>query len=277
MFVIRPTGHTRLAAVIGKPVRHSLSPAIHNRAFEAADLNWSYVAFEVETGQGAAAVEAMRVLGIGGLSVTMPHKFDVVKAVDEKTTTVEALDSCNCVFWRDGKLVGDSTDGDGFVRSLRLDDGIDIAGKRLAIVGTGGAARSLIEAAGRHGADDIVVLSRSKHSAEAAADLADCARAGTLSDVSSMDMVVNASPLGMAGGPGPAETPVPVDLLAEHHVVVDIVYNPRQTPLLVAARERSCKAVDGLGMLVHQAAIAFEHWTGVEAPLDVMRSTASTR
>jgi shikimate dehydrogenase len=269
-----PTGRTRLAAVIGDPVRHSLSPRIHNAAFGSLDLDWVYVALPVAAGRGAAAVAAMATLGIDGLSVTMPHKADAAAAVEARTPAVEVLGVCNCVFRRDGSLVGDNTDGDGLVRSLRLDNGVDPTGARVMVVGTGGAACSIIEAVGRAGAAEIVVAGRSAERTGKAAALAEQARPGTLDEVARADVVVNATPVGMSGGPDPGGAPVPAEALLASQVVVDIIYEPRETPLLAAAARRGATTVNGIGMLVHQAAIAFEHWTGAEAPLDVMRRAA---
>lgn len=259
--------------MIGDPVRHSLSPTLHNAAFEALGLDWIYVALPVGAGDGGKAIEAMATLGIDGLSVTMPHKVAVAAAVDRRTAVVERLGVANCVF-RDGPdLVADSTDGDGFVRSLAA-DGHSLSGARVMVIGTGGAARSLIEALGRAGCDEIVVTSRAASRAAEAATLAPGARAGLVDEASAMDVIVNASPVGMAGGPDPEGIPLPIEAISSQQVVVDIVYQPRQTPLLAAAAARGATAVNGLGMLVHQAAIAFEHWTGRAAPVEVMQRSA---
>ncbi len=263
-----------MAAVIGDPVRHSLSPTIHNAAFSALDLDWVYVALPVAAGQGAAAVASMATLGIDGLSVTMPHKADVAAAVDRRTAAVEALGFCNCVY-RDGNdLVGDSTDGDGLVRSLTADEGVSPEGARVLVIGTGGAASAIIDAMGRHGAGEIIVVSRDHDRATEAARLATAARAGTSDEASTVDIIVNASPVGMAGGPAADASPLPVELLHRGQVVVDIVYQPRVTPLLAAADAVGARTVNGVGMLVHQAALAFERWTGQAAPVDAMLAAA---
>ena len=251
-----------------------MSPVIHNAAFAALELDWVYVALPVSAGHGGDAVAAMRTLGIDGLSVTMPHKADVAAAVDARTAAAERLGFCNCVF-RDGdRLVGDSTDGDGLIRSLELDEGLAVDGARAMVIGTGGAASAIIEALGRHGAADIVVCSRRRERAEAAARLATTARPGTPSDASGVDLLINASPVGMAGGPDPDGSPLDEELLADNHAVVDIVYQPRTTPLLAAAARRGATVVNGVGMLVHQAALAFERWTDEPAPIDVMLAAA---
>lgn len=247
-----------------------MSPTIHNASFAALGLDWVYVALPVPAGAAGAAVEAMRVLGIDGLSVTMPHKDDVAAAVDRRTDAVERLGACNCVF-RDGdELVGDNTDGDGWVRAFQADTGVAVAGSRLAVLGAGGAARAIVEAAGRAGAEDIVVVNRSAAPAEHAASLATVGRVGTVDDLGDLEIVVNATSVGMAGGPDPSGIPLSGTWIEQHHTVADIVYQPRSTPLLDEARRRGARTSGGLGMLVHQAATAFERWTGSTAPIDVM-------
>jgi len=266
-----PTSSTRVAAVIGDPVRHSLSPALHNAAFRACGLDWVYLAFAVPTGRGAEALEGMRVLGIEGLSVTMPHKQDVAWSVDVLHPQATKLQSVNCVVrLRDGRLEGHSTDGDGFVDSL-LEAGVDPSGRRVALLGAGGAARSVAVALAAHGVADLVVVNRHVERAESCAALVGpLARAGTTGDVAQADLVVNATSVGM-GGQG-----LPVDPARLHadQVVADLVYHPIRTPLLDAAAAAGATTVDGLGMLVHQAARAFELWTGVEAPVAAMRAAA---
>ncbi len=155
------TGRTRLAAVIGHPVEHSLSPALHNAGFASLGVDWAYVAFDVAPGGAVAALAGMRALGIGGLSVTMPHKEDVAAAVDVLDPAAAALRSVNTVVaLRDGRLAGHSTDGDGFVASLGA-EGVAIAGRAVCVLGAGGAARSIVEALARNGAAQVVVVNRS--------------------------------------------------------------------------------------------------------------------
>lgn len=273
----RPLGATtQLAAVIGHPVRHSLSPALHNAAFAALDLDWAYLAFDVAPDRGEAAVRAMTSLGIRGLSVTMPHKDAAAAAVDELSPAAEALGAVNCVVNRDGTLIGENTDGDGFVASLRADHGIDPAGLRCVVLGAGGAARSVIRALGLAGAQDVAVVNRTLLSAESAATLAGpvgrvVAVEASRPVISQAELVINATPIGMdrPATEGP-DTPVEPDLLHDGQVVADLIVHPLRTPLIVEAERRGATTVAGLGMLVHQAALAFEHWTGVEAPLDAM-------
>ncbi len=261
--------------MIGDPVRHSLSPRIHNAAFAALDLDWVYVALPVSPDAGHQAVQAMATLGIEGLSVTMPHKAAVAAAVDRLTPVAQQLGVCNCVFRRDGQLLGHSTDGDGFVQSLAMDHGVSLEARRVAVVGTGGAARSIIEAVGRQDPAEILIVSRTPDRAAGAAHLAPVARPGTIDELASVDVIVNATPIGMTGGPGAECLAVPAEVLVSSQVVVDIVYQPLRTPLLEAADEVGATTINGVGMLVHQAALAFELWTGKTAPLDVMTQAVS--
>ncbi len=273
------TGATRVAGVIGSPVRHSLSPAIFNAAFAAGGLDWAYLAFEVPEGAGGLAMAGMRALGIDGLSVTMPHKAAVIDALDEVSGDAGALGAVNCVQRTGGRLVGHNTDGPGLVDALRFDEGIDIAGQRFAVLGAGGAARAVVRALGAEGAAAVVVVNRSPGPAELAAGLAGAVgTVGRPQDVADADVVVNATPLGMgvvvttAGEPEPL--PVDPSLLQVGQVVVDLVYHPTVTPLIAQARARGLRAVNGLGMLIHQAAHAFRLWTSEEPPLEVMSAAA---
>jgi len=265
------TGATRVAGVIGSPVRHSLSPTLLNAAFRAAGLDWVYAAFEVPPGGGGAAVAAMRTLGLGGLSVTMPHKGAAFEAVDERTGAAEALGAVNCVFHREGRLVGDNTDGPGFVDALAIDERVELAGRRCVLLGAGGAGRAVARALAAAGAEAVVVVNRSPEPARRAAELAGAVgRVGDHGDVAAADLVVNATSLGMAGGAGAGAMPVDPDLLHAGQVVVDLVYHPTETPLLAAARARGAVGVNGVGMLVHQAGHAFVRWTGEVPPLREM-------
>jgi shikimate dehydrogenase len=262
------TGATRLAAVIGSPVRHSLSPALHNAAFDAARLDWRMLAFDVAPGKGAAAVAAACTLGIAGLAVTAPHKADVAGAVDDVDPAARALRSVNTVVLRDdGSTFGASTDGAGLVDSLRT-AGVDVERSRLLLLGAGGAARSIVDALGRAGAVEIVIVNRDPDRAAAAASLASVARVGTVDDLADADVLVNATSVGM----GSVESPIDADLLHASLTVADIVYHPLETTLLRAAREAGARTVDGLGMLVHQAVRQQELWTGVGADPAVLRA-----
>jgi shikimate dehydrogenase len=275
------SGTTRVAALIGSPARHSLSPAILNAGFAALGLDWVFVVHEVPAGHGEAAVAAVRTLGLGGLSVTMPHKAAAAAAVDELTPVAAALGAVNCVFWSGDRLVGDNTDGAGFLAALRLDEGVDPAGRACVVVGAGGAGRAVVRALGEAGAAEVVVVNRSPDPARLAAALAGgVGRVGATDDVAKADLVVNATPVGMAGaatadaGVAP-QLPFAPDLLQPGQVVVDLIYHPLTTPLLAEAGRQGLTAVNGLGMLVHQAAHQFRRWTGEEPPVPVMAAAAA--
>jgi shikimate dehydrogenase len=269
----RVGGATRVAGVIGYPIRHSRSPAILNAAFATRELDWVFVAFAVAPGQAAAALDASRVLGLGGLSVTMPHKTDAAAACDELTSTARALGAVNLVVNRDGALEGHSTDGQGLVAALR-DEGVEVEGRTFLVLGAGGAARAICHALGATGAQ-VLVAARRAEAAGAAAALAGTGKAHDLTAleglVEAADVVINATPIGMHGEPPPFDP----DRLSPRQLVVDTVYHPAETPLLAVARARGVPAVNGLGMLVHQAALAFRALTGEEAPLDAMRTAAA--
>ena len=267
-----PGSDTRLAAVIGFPVRHSLSPAMHNAAFRELGLDWIYVACEVAPGAVEAAFAGVRALGLGGLSVTIPHKAAALDAVDEVTDAARAVGAVNTVVpIAGGRLRGENTDGAGFLASL-ADEGFDPSGRVCAVLGAGGAARAVVHALAGAGAAEVVVVNRTPARAESTAALAGAAgRVGSPADVRGADLIVNATPVGLAGSP---DLPIDPELLAEGHLVVDLVPNPAVTPLMRAAGERGAGVAGGLGMLVHQGALAFELWTGRAAPLGVMRDAA---
>jgi shikimate dehydrogenase len=269
-----PGSHTRLAAVIGFPVRHSLSPAMHNAAFVELALDWVYVACEVAPGAVEWAFAGVRALGLGGLSVTIPHKEAALDAVDEVSDAARAVGAVNTVVpVGNGRLRGDNTDGAGFLASL-ADQGFDPDGRVCAVLGAGGAARAVVYALAGAGAAEVVVVNRTPARTETTATLAGAAgRVGAPADVRSADLVVNATPIGLAGS-GPDELPVDPELLRQGQLVVDLVPNPAVTPLMRAARARGAGDAGGLGMLVHQGALAFELWTGHPAPVEVMRAAA---
>jgi shikimate dehydrogenase len=265
------SGTTRVAAVIGSPVRHSLSPALHNAGFHATGADWVYSAFEVPDGAAAAALDAMRVLGLGGLSITMPHKEAVAELVDELDPAAAALHSVNTVVpVGNGRLKGYSTDGAGFVASLAA-QGVEIAGKHVGVTGAGGAARAIIDALARAGAGAITVVNRSADRADVAVELAGPIGAvGQVKALGDCDIVVNATSVGM----GTTDLPFDTGVLRAGQVVADIVYHPRCTALLSAAAALGARTVEGLGMLVHQAVLQQQLWTGVSPDADVMWAAA---
>ncbi|MGI8792277.1 MAG: shikimate dehydrogenase [Acidimicrobiales bacterium] len=256
--------------MIGDPVSHSLSPLIHNAAFVALELDWVYTAFDVAPTDLTAAIRGAEALGVEGLSVTMPHKEAVTKLVDSVSATVDRLGAANTLH-RVGKgFRAENTDGDGLIDALRLDEGFDPADRVCAVIGAGGAGRAVCLALGEAGAKEVVVVNRSAGPAGAAAALAGRqGRVGTTDEIAGADLIVNCTPLGMAGV-APDAIPVPAECLSPGQMVVDLVYHPVHTPLLLAAKERGAIPVTGVGMLIHQAGRAFRLWTGENAPLGAM-------
>ncbi|MGB3410901.1 MAG: shikimate dehydrogenase [Microthrixaceae bacterium] len=269
-------GSTKVVGVMGDPIAHSLSPVIHNAAFAALDMDWVCVAMQTPEGLADDAVRGMRAMGIVGMSVTMPHKAAVIGALDSLSDDASALDSVNCISNRDGKLIGLNTDGPGFVAGLRHDFGFEPSGADCVVLGAGGAARSVVLALARAGARSVKVINRSAANAELAAKLA--GPVGSVAGpeaLATADLVVNATSVGMAGvnpgDPSGAEAlPCDPSLLGSTQVVVDLIYNPVETAFMKAAAERGARVSNGVSMLVHQAAVAFEQWTGVSAPIDAM-------
>ena len=267
-----PSGQTTVAGIIGQPVRHSRSPAIHNAAYAALDLDWVYVAFPVAPGAVQAALVGLRAAGVAGCNVTMPHKTEAAQACDELTPVAAALGAVNTVVLGGGGLLGDSTDGDGFLDAAREAD-VPLADAHVLVVGAGGAARAIVHTLGTVAAH-VTVAARRPDAAATAARLAPSARTvpfAALDDaVAASDVVVNATPLGMCGEAPPFD---PARLSARQ-VIIDTVYAPPETVLLAAAAARGARTLNGLGMLVHQAARSFTRLTGRPAPLDVMRAAA---
>lgn len=274
-----PTGTTRVTAVIGDPVRHSLSPVILNAAFGAAGLDWVMVALPVAEGDAVAAVRGAGALGIRGLSVTMPHKAAVIDALDRLTDVARTLGAVNCIFRDpadDTLLVGHNTDGEGFLAGLRADLDLEVRGRECLVVGAGGAARAVVAALAGAGAAEVAVLARSPERAGAAAGLAGAAgrvlsREDEADALRRAALVVNATPVGMAGTPG---LPVRVDQFGPGQVVVDLIYHPLRTELLERAAARGARTANGLSMLVHQAAASFTRWTGTSALVGAMVAAA---
>ena len=269
------SGTTTVAAVIGDPVGHSLSPVVHNAAFAATGLDWVFVALPTPAGAAGVVLDAMATCGLGGLSVTMPLKAEVAERLGDLDPLAASLGAVNCVATHDGRLVGHNTDASGFGSWLAA-AGHPVTDARVVVLGAGGAGRAVVAGALAAGAASVVVVNRSPGPAAAAVSLdPDRCSVGTPADVTAADVVVNATSVGMSGVPG---CPVPDGALRASQVVADLVYDPVDTALLRAAREVGAVALDGVGMLVHQAADAFRLWTGVEPPLAAMAAaTASAR
>ncbi len=263
------------------PVAHSMSPPMHNRAFAVRGLDMVYVPLHVKPKDLGAAVEAIRALNLVGVNVTIPHKVAIVPHLDTLSEHARFVGAVNTVVNRDGVLEGHNTDGAGFVRSLRKEAQFEPRGRRLLILGAGGAAQAIAVQLALEGASELIIANRTFEKAVQLAELVE--RAGgraravafnelTAQVVAECDAVVHTTSWGMA--PESDVPPIiPAEMLHADLLVCDIVYTPRETSLLRAARERGCAVLPGLGMLVEQAALAFELWTGVEAPVDAMRET----
>lgn len=272
---VRPaSGATRTVGILGWPVVHSLSPAIHNAAFRALGLDWIYVPLPAEPSGLHEAVSGLRALGFAGANVTMPHKTSVARIVDSLSEDARLLDAVNTIVVEGSSLSGHNTDAPGFERFLRDDAAFDAAGSRALILGAGGAARACALALARGDAASIVIASRDPSKAEPIARSLD--RYQTAISPAAMnavvdlevELVVNATPLGSNG-----ETP-PHPPLGPSVVLVDLVTHPAITPLQSLAREGGAAAFGGVGLLLHQAALSFELWTGQQPPLDVMSAAA---
>lgn len=284
----RINGHTRLFALIGSPVGHSGSPAMHNYSFARRGIDAAYLAFDVPEERTADAVEALRTLHAGGFNVTMPCKTETARLIDRLSPAAELIGACNTVVMEaDGTLTGHNTDGIGFVRNLK-EHGVEVEGQRIVILGTGGAATAITVQAALDGAAQIAVFNRRGGSytngektiekvRNAVPDIGkvyieDIYNREVLEQaVAESDILVNATCLGMC--PMEDRTPVPAEFLHPDLAVADVVYNPRETRLLREAKQAGCRAViGGIGMLLWQGAEAFRLFTGQEMPVEEVRA-----
>ena len=272
---------TRLLGILGDPVSHSISPAMHNRAFAELGLPYVYLAFKANQAELVAAVAAMRSLDALGFNVTMPNKTSVLSLLDELSPEARIIGSVNTVVNRDGKLVGYNTDGLGFVRSLE-EEGIAVVGKRILMAGAGGAARSVAIQLALDGAAQLVIINRSLEKAVEICDVVarniprcrirslELNDGNLRSSLAEADIFINATALGMH----PNEELCIVssaDMLRPSLVVADFIYTPRTTALLRMAEAAGCTSINGLGMLLWQGAAAFRLWTGVDMPVESIR------
>jgi len=267
-------GSTTVAGVWGWPVRHSASPAMHNAAFAELGLDWVYVPFAVDPDRVGNAVAGVRSLGIRGVNVTVPLKERVGEFLDDLTPVARRLGAVNTLFWEDGRLVGDSTDGRGFLAALGHAGFAELAGVRAVVLGAGGSARAVVDALAEAGAR-VVAANRTREKALplltlGAEELVDWSEGAIGDAVAGAGIVVNTTSVGMVPD-ADAIPPVPVSALGPGKVVVDLIYNPPATRLLSMAEAAGCVVQNGVEMLVRQGALSFERWTGGEAPVDVMR------
>ena len=268
-------GATHVVGVIGWPVAHSLSPAIHNAAFATLGLDWVYVPLPVAPGNLRAAADGLVTLGFRGANVTMPHKTESAALADDLAEEARRLRAVNTFVVTGERLHGHNTDAPGFDRFLRRDVGFDPRGRSALVFGAGGVARAVAFALASAGVGELSVAVRE---AARAAELLEAVEGTSVRpsvvdfDAAtgvSADLVVNATPLGADG-----QTAPPLPRLAPGVVVIDLLYRPAVTPLQAAARAAGAEAHGGLGLLLHQAALSFELWTGTPAPLEVMSAAA---
>jgi len=274
--------HTRLCAVIGNPIEHSLSPQIHNAAYAATGANFVYTAFRVEDLAGClAGLRAME--NFRGLSVTIPHKQAILPLLDEVDPMARRVGSVNTVTNEGGRLVGTTTDGPGTLRAFR-EHGIDLTGQRVLFLGTGGAVRAVAFAMADAGVSEITICGRTPEKVDGLAEDLDTAGApcgiaraplseGLAERVAAHGVLVNGTPLGMYPHQVGSSI-VPSDMLRAEHVVFDMVYRPERTRLVQDAEAAGATVIGGLDMLVYQAVLQFERWTGLAGPAEAMFAAA---
>jgi shikimate dehydrogenase len=268
-------GATHVAGVIGWPVEHSLSPQIHNAAFAALGLDWTYVPLPVAPGAMRRAADGLVALGFRGANVTMPHKTEAAELADELSDEAARLRAVNTLVVQGERLLGHNTDVAGFERFLSRDAGFEPRGGSALVYGAGGAARAVALALALAGSASLTVAVRDPARASEMTASVDgtgvpmhVVSFGDVADLR-VDLVVNATPLGADGRGRP-----PLPTIGPGMLVVDLLYRPAQTPLQLEARAAGAEAFGGLGLLLHQAALSFELWTGTPAPLDVMSAAA---
>jgi shikimate dehydrogenase len=275
------SGKTRVCGVIGDPIEHTLSPTIHNAAFNHLELDFVFLAFRVKAAELENALRGMRGLGIHGLNVTMPHKSTVTAYLNEVDSTVKFLGSANTILNKDGKLSGFNTDGAGALKALR-ENGAELHEKKALLLGAGGAAKaiafSLVQEVG-----ELAILNRTarkaKELAEALGRISDKEVVGgalssdtIAANLRDSDVLINATNIGMH--PAANQSIVPPQWLRSNLTVMDIVYNPVETKLARDAKAAGARVISGVEMLIYQGASSFEIWTGRLAPIEVMRKAA---
>jgi len=278
------SGTTTICGVIGDPIAHTMSPSMHNAAFKACGLDYIYLPFRVKKDELGRAIAGMRALNIRGLNVTIPHKVAIRQFIDKLDDMAEKIGAVNTLVNENGIVSGYNTDAQGFLQAL-LERDIDPAGKTVSILGAGGAARAISFILAERGANLIILNRTPEKAGECAGRIAQYfgreARAMALNNqnlkaaIKETDILVNTTSLGMS--PDVQQTPVTADLLQCGTVVFDTVYNPLQTRLLMEAEKAGAKTISGIDMLVWQGALAFEKWTGQQAPVDAMRTAAIKR
>jgi len=277
------SGKTKVCGIIGYPIEHTMSPPIHNAAFKEMGLDYVYVAFGVKGENVTRAIEGMRALNMRGMSVTIPHKLAVIPLMDKLDPLAEKIGAVNTVVNDDGVLTGYNTDALGFLQPL-LEKGVEPEGKKVVIVGAGGASRAVSFILADRGAN-LVILNRIEEldwAKEIAGNITqvfkketralELTRDNLKNEIDKADILVNVTSLGMH--PNIDATPVPAELLNSKLIVYDIVYNPVKTRLLKEAEAAGATIFSGIDMLVWQGVIAFEKWTGMKPPVELMKKEA---
>ncbi|MCC8080990.1 MAG: shikimate dehydrogenase [Lachnospiraceae bacterium] len=284
------SGKTGLTGLIGCPVSHSISPKMHNLAFQALGLDYVYLAFDLGHADFRKAIEGLREIGILGFNVTMPYKIKILDLMDELTPAADLAGSCNTVIAKDGRLIGHTTDGIGFMHSVQ-DFGHDIIGKKMSVLGAGGAAAPIISQAALDGMREIDIFRRKRpeafaktiafadkvqHTTGCTVHVYDFADTGQMrKSFAESAILVNATNVGMAPDMNACPIPDP-SLLHPDLIVYDIIYNPRRTMLFEMAEKSGCPTHNGESMILFQGAASFQCWTGKEMPVDLIRSQIIT-
>ena len=279
----RITGYTDIYGIIADPIRHSISPMMHNTAFEVLGIDGVYVAFETPKERFEEGIRGLLAMGIRGFNVSMPYKRAVMDYLDELSYAAKLCQAVNTVVRKaDGTYKGYLTDGTGFVRSLK-EQGMDIRGKKAVLLGKGGAATAIGVQAALDGAEVITIFNRSDASEYAALirEHTSCrAQAYPIADLTALrekladaDLLINATNVGMGELKGQCLIP-DASYLIEELFVADIIYNPKETALLSMAKRTGCPVMNGLGMLLYQGAEAFRLWTGCEMPVEEVKKAA---
>lgn len=274
----RIDSNTLLFGVIGNPIRHSKSPIMMNRAFRETGINGVYTAFHVTADRIADFAAGVRAMGIRGVNVTIPHKLDIMSVLDEIDASAQAIGAVNTIVNEEGRLIGYNTDGIGYVRSLKEEAERELAGKRIVVIGAGGASRGIVYALANERPARITISNRSLERAQeladslqGAADIIAITHDELQAACQEADIVINTTSVGMF--PNTGETPVNASWLKQDAVASDLIYNPLKTKFLLEAEQRGCRIHGGLGMFIYQGAYAFEYWTGQPAPAAAMRET----
>lgn len=267
----------KLIALLGHPVTHSKSPQMQNAAFQHLHLPFRYMAFDVEPSRLAEAIDGLKALGFGGANITIPHKVTILPYLDEITPLAKRIGAVNTLYYQNDKLVGDNTDGEGYMASLLQEfPHIDPITMTVGIVGAGGAARAVAFTLAQYGFKKLYLTNRN---IEKGIELVNALR--SVSDAefvpfdqyyqitSKIDLLIHTTPVGMS--PNIGESLVPHDWIHDQMIVSDLIYNPGETMLLREAKLKGASTHNGMGMLVHQGALAFEGWTGMKAPVELMK------